>query len=384
VSGTITSGTTGVSPENAIVGLGAAPFNGSDPVFVGGAVTNALGQFTIPYVPDGVWYPLATKDANLDGSIDPSSGDPLAFGDSVTVNGAPVSGIVLQFRSFGAVRFADARNELLAMAGSLLPANRELRQLYAWQVDSTGAAKEFGGYWTVPGSPVITEIWVEGFGAQSDTSSFSEPWIWGCRPYGGLAGAALMDSVVARIERTGGREFRRQPPPPGSQFTAYARLGALHNSEFGWMVADTTRYYWGVQYSFQVQVTQDSSYTVLWSMYLADAVTGEILGTTDVPEQKDAGIPASFGLEQNYPNPFNPSTTVSYALPSRSRVEIAVFNLLGQRVATLVDAVQSAGRHEAVWTAGAPSGVYFCRMSADPLDGAGGGFRQVRKMLLSR
>lgn len=385
VSGTVTSGTTGITPENAIVGLGATPFAGEDPVFIGGAVANALGQFTVPYVPDGTWYPLAAKDADLDGTIDPFAGDPIAFGDSVTVSGGNVSGVVLQFRTFGSVRFDDARNEIASMAASLLPSNRELRQFYAWQVDSTGGAKEFAGVYTVPGSQVVTEIWMESFGAQAETSSFANPWVWYCRPYAGLPGAALLDSVVARAERMGGREFRRQAPPvPGSFFSAYARLGALHNTEFGWLVPDTSQDCWGLQYTFQMRVTQDSSYTVAWMIFLANAATGQIVGVTDVDDESASPLPASYALVQNYPNPFNPSTTIAYALPAESHVRIEIFNLLGERVAVLADEVRPAGSHRVVWDARAPSGVYFCRMAAAPLDASGRPFSQVRKMVLTR
>ncbi len=75
--------------------------------------------------------------------------------------------------------------------------------------------------------------------------------------------------------------------------------------------------------------------------------------------------PPEFGLEQNYPNPFNPATTISYRVPSAGRVTLAVFNMLGERVATLVDGTMEPGTYAATWNAsGASSGVYFYRLSA--------------------
>ena len=65
------------------------------------------------------------------------------------------------------------------------------------------------------------------------------------------------------------------------------------------------------------------------------------LNTTVLPEQ--------FYLGQNYPNPFNPSTIIPYRLPVSTRVRLEVFNVLGQRLATLVDAEQPAGFHTATW-----------------------------------
>ncbi len=383
VSGTITSGGSPVTPDNALVGLGAAPFSGGPPDFIGGAVANALGQFTIPYVPDGTWYPIAAKDADLNGEIDPGSGDPIAFGTGVTVSGANVTGVALQFLQFEPIRFAAARDSISTKAAAMLPGNRELRQFQGWQVDSTGAAKDFSAHYTVPGSPVVTEIWVESFGAQSDTSSGNE-WVYSSRPFTGLASAALLDSVVARAERMGGREFRQQPPPGGSSFSAYARLGAIHNSEFGWIISDTSQYYWGLQYNFQVQVTRDSSYGVAWKTFLANATTGQIILVTDVDKKDDSPLPTSYTLGQNYPNPFNPATTINFSVPTQSRVSIEVFDLLGQKVATLVNDIRQAGSHQIAWAANVPSGIYFYRMEAAGVDAPSQRFSQVRKMVLVR
>lgn len=79
-----------------------------------------------------------------------------------------------------------------------------------------------------------------------------------------------------------------------------------------------------------------------------------------------AGVPDEFSLEQNYPNPFNPSTTIPYTTASSGPVTIHIYNALGARVGTLVDADNvSAGRHEITWNASSmPSGVYFVRMQA--------------------
>lgn len=92
-------------------------------------------------------------------------------------------------------------------------------------------------------------------------------------------------------------------------------------------------------------------------------------------------IPKRFSLYQNFPNPFNPSTTIRFDLPDRSRVILEIYNLLGERVATLVDSFVGAGRHSVVWngrnengqTVG--SGVYLVRLRA-------GHFAGTRKMLL--
>ncbi len=72
------------------------------------------------------------------------------------------------------------------------------------------------------------------------------------------------------------------------------------------------------------------------------------------------GAPKAFLLDQNYPNPFNPSTEIRYHVASPERVKLAIYNTLGQQVATLVDDVKEVGVYSARWDAkGIASGTYF-------------------------
>lgn len=90
----------------------------------------------------------------------------------------------------------------------------------------------------------------------------------------------------------------------------------------------------------------------------------------------NAGAPTRFALEQNYPNPFNPSTTIAYQLPVASDVKLEVFDMLGKKVATLVNARQEAGAHLVNFNAAAlSSGMYFYRLQA-------GAFVETKKMTL--
>lgn len=94
-----------------------------------------------------------------------------------------------------------------------------------------------------------------------------------------------------------------------------------------------------------------------------------------------AGLPTVFELDQNYPNPFNPTTDIAFALPVQSNVELTVFNVLGQKVATLASGVMPAGKHQITWKStnddgqAVASGVYFYRLTTDK-------FTDTRKMLL--
>ena len=88
--------------------------------------------------------------------------------------------------------------------------------------------------------------------------------------------------------------------------------------------------------------------------------------------------PQGFKLEQNYPNPFNPTTTIKYSIPETGGVKLAVFDLMGKELETLVDKVQSPGNYEIVFNAGKlSSGLYFYRLSAN-------GFTKTKEMLLLR
>ncbi len=84
-------------------------------------------------------------------------------------------------------------------------------------------------------------------------------------------------------------------------------------------------------------------------------------GAEGEPEE----LPQRVALRPNYPNPFNPTTIIPYALPSSTHTRLEVFDVLGRRVAVLVDAVRPQGEHEIVFDArGLPSGTYVVRLDA--------------------
>lgn len=84
--------------------------------------------------------------------------------------------------------------------------------------------------------------------------------------------------------------------------------------------------------------------------------------------------PAIYSLDQNYPNPFNPSTVIQYSLPEASDVTLAVYDMLGREVASLVDGQKSAGSYEVSFSAmNLSSGIYFYRLST-------GNFTKIRSM----
>ncbi len=87
-------------------------------------------------------------------------------------------------------------------------------------------------------------------------------------------------------------------------------------------------------------------------------------------------LPKQFSLSQNYPNPFNPSTTIRFALPQQTLVQLDVYNLLGEKVAELINTEMPAGYHQTVLDASSlSSGVYFYRIQA-------GTFISTKKLML--
>jgi len=102
-----------------------------------------------------------------------------------------------------------------------------------------------------------------------------------------------------------------------------------------------------------------------------DMIEPEFSGMTVALSGAGNALPTSFALAQNYPNPFNPSTEISYSLPVASQVELSVYNVLGQKVNTLVNSEMPAGDHTVTWDGrnssggSVSSGVYFYRIQAN-------------------
>ncbi|MBI9070033.1 MAG: discoidin domain-containing protein [Melioribacteraceae bacterium] len=87
-------------------------------------------------------------------------------------------------------------------------------------------------------------------------------------------------------------------------------------------------------------------------------------------------LPSEYSLEQNYPNPFNPTTTISFSIPVNSKVELDVFNILGEKITTLVNDVLSAGKHKIEFNANnLSSGIYIYALKAN-------NFSKVKKLTL--
>jgi hypothetical protein len=111
-----------------------------------------------------------------------------------------------------------------------------------------------------------------------------------------------------------------------------------------------------------LQVRRDSVLAT-FGPYEVKTIRVNLTRPTAVPQPPD--IPAAFSLDQNFPNPFNPTTEITFQVPGVSHVKLAVFDVLGRRVATLIDGSLAGGRHTAAFnSSGCATGVYLCRLQA--------------------
>jgi hypothetical protein len=124
--------------------------------------------------------------------------------------------------------------------------------------------------------------------------------------------------------------------------------------------------------AYVVCLTNDPALPAADVMVVRDFITG--IG--DI-----ATLPTTFDVAQNYPNPFNPTTTISYQLPEARDVRLMIFNVLGQKVRTLVNGRMEPGYHNVVWNGrseegrAVASGVYIYRFEA-------GDFSKTLKLML--
>ncbi len=160
------------------------------------------------------------------------------------------------------------------------------------------------------------------------------------------------------------------------------RAKALVNNEMVWQlrqVSGSTGF--NAQNSFNIEfglgnATKIDSLVIEWPSGLIDIYTdlaagvfyetveGMGINPTRTAIQHEARI-EGFELPGNYPNPFRATTTISYALPRAGRISIEVYNVLGQRIATIVDAYKEAGKHEVMFgTTDLSPGVYYYRLEA--------------------
>ena len=153
-----------------------------------------------------------------------------------------------------------------------------------------------------------------------------------------------------------------------------------------WVVSDTLRRdHIGAYGNNDIHTPSLDAFADEENVYVADLYSLMIFHTsfgTDVEEEVDDEIVSTdLVLYQNYPNPFNLETRIQYHLSNPSRVELTIYNLIGQKVKVLVDEFQTPGTKSVTWdglnAAGQTlaSGIYFYKLNA-------GDFIEIKKMIL--
>ncbi len=124
--------------------------------------------------------------------------------------------------------------------------------------------------------------------------------------------------------------------------------------------------YWGYELTF---AEDTPNWVPVWPLPEASSISS-------IEESSNSQVPVNFSLEQNYPNPFNPTTTISYNIKTANKVTLAVYNVTGQLVKTLINEYKPAGTYKLVYNAiNLASGIYYYELKA-------GQNKEVRKMLL--
>jgi hypothetical protein len=148
--------------------------------------------------------------------------------------------------------------------------------------------------------------------------------------------------------------------------------GNTNNRTFNGSSVPASKDYAGSQTYVAVQNVSDSGPVMTCDLFVSPA---------DVEDDFPESGPSHFELRQNYPNPFNPFTSIEYYLPRETWVKIEIFNVLGEKVRTLVDEKVKAGSHSVKWDGtdeerlSVSTGIYFCRLRA-------GDSEQTGKMIL--
>lgn len=175
--------------------------------------------------------------------------------------------------------------------------------------------------------------------------------------------------VLVYNQSVGSFDVDESQPLPGGPGLAVDADQNIYITDFS---ADSLRIYNSAYQKTAAYLVGDGPVSVALYQPATSAIT-------ESPDQKLAG----FRLLGNYPNPFNPATTITFTLPKTSLVRLDVFNLRGQRVASLVNGTLPAGEHQVVWHGtdntrrAVSSGVYFYRLRAN-------GRTAVGQMILSR
>gem|GEM_PF-2806031 len=338
------------------------------------------GSFTFEHVRDGSYWPIAINWADSLGDVIGAYGFYDADGDfdpdPVTVSGGDVSGLEVGLFALEP-----------APTGPLAPVARERAARVADDqrlIEIIGRDNADGG---------ASELWLFVFYSPSrDTLTYVN-----IDPVNVLLDPNPTNDIGDPLAVTD--RMRRQAPIPETMIdseTAFQIAWDNGGSDYRAQFADSLfvpvimmagdlelgfrpppgEVFWSV--TFQPPLAGFDEFTVF-----VDIETGEVLTPVIVATEPDPAVPPPFTLRQNYPNPFNPTTEIRFDVTRPGPVRLAVYDLLGRTVRTLVDGFRTPGAHAVAWDGTSDagetvaSGVYLYRMEA-------GGFTKSRMMVLMK
>jgi photosystem II stability/assembly factor-like uncharacterized protein len=234
-----------------------------------------------------------------------------------------------------------------------------------WRTTNGGAS------WFSGSTPAASSVGVSFGDALHGIAGFSNGSL-AATTNGGVTWASIVSPVASGDPVTG---VSYAPGTPYAWTTDPGFPYLTMNNGSSWLLEST----WPIVGSIDHISMVDTSAGWMVSSY------GEVLrylGRAATSRRPNPPLPVEFSLDQNYPNPFNPSTTIQFELPRRSRVKLAIYSMLGQKIAELVDKEFLAGTYTQTWKGGVASGIYFYRLEAVALDNSGTRFVGVKKMVL--
>jgi hypothetical protein len=209
-------------------------------------------------------------------------------------------------------------------------------------------------------------IYVSGNGDWTVVQSFTTELPIPDTPSWEPADGAIVESSVVQFtwgESSFAQSYNIQVSDNNDFSNIIAQASELSETDFELKDLETGTYYWRIS-------ATNASGTSDWSEHLSFQVN---LG---ISNESDGTLPKNFTLKQNYPNPFNPTTTIEYGVPVNAEVQLTVFNMLGQSVATLVSEKKSPGVYTVSFDASSlSSGIYIYVLKA-------GNFTETRKLTL--
>ncbi|TVQ15859.1 MAG: T9SS C-terminal target domain-containing protein [Balneolaceae bacterium] len=360
----------------------------TEPVVRAAAIANPDGSYSIPYVRDGVYYPfaIAFEEDGFEAAFGFYDPDGTGVPATITVAGSNVSGIDMVLGSLGPITASEALETLTTTYAPLIE-GQELISIITF-TSSFGSTVEATGksifwafvyhdrsediamvYTLFPFGSVEIDDDAEGWFMDIAGEDENFPDQIDYSQMGTITAFADSDMITAVIEQNGGAAFREMIEQGAISFISYSA------ANFYWVDLEddlaSDRFLWKLQYGASDFTGFSSS-----AIFYADMQTGEFITGTFTSIAENSDVPATVELKQNYPNPFNPATVIPFRLDTDSDVRLAIYNMLGQEIATITEGRLAAGEHRVTWDAGnLSSGIYLYRLNVD-------GQTLTRKMVL--